>query len=74
MQGRASVPILLRESVDDLVDAEFDDATCSGEFQRRDDRADQRLIDDRVDVHPIGIGQLRDRRHLQRRQLFEHFL
>ena len=54
--------------VDDLVDRVLDDAPRAGGFQLRNDGADDRFVDDRVDVDPVGIGERRDGRLLQRRQ------
>lgn len=40
---------------DQLANRVLDDAACSGGFELRDDCADDRLVDDRVDVDPIGV-------------------
>ena len=50
--------------LDDLIDRILDDPFRAGGLELRNDRADETLFDDRVDVDPIRIGERRDGRFL----------
>ena len=57
-----------------FVERVLDDTPCAGRLQARDDVPHDRLVEDRVDVDPLLVGQAGDRRLLQRRQQRQHLL